>query len=695
MNKFFAILLLTFVSVTGQVKHTLEEIIVEGKQEIDAIGKRKQSPFPLMIITSRQIKGFGHQTAGDVIKHLPRLYMQGPLNLQRNVKMAGLDKEFQTILINGERPFGGADRRDIKLDRIPVNMIERIEIISNPPSNLVSDAVSGVINIITKKNVSSDNLSININSGTQTVAEKFNNRGSVNYSGRFNNFSIVAGLSIDDYVRTVESEIKKLGIKGDDTETIDVTTAATNLHLKYETEKSQITFTPYISNYKEFTDIKTVNSLNNLVYENQYDTEDKLRRLQSYSAGYKYKFNSTDELKVNLGISDNREEKFKIRDKKTLTKNEFKYEDEIQMTTDYSVKLDYLFTNNLFGIKGFAQFGGHFRFNDREVDRVVSFQKTPDSDKIPSNESYKLEEKLLSIYGQNNFNLSENIQLLLGLRYEYAIDDYQFETNTGNRSYSFLNPSISFGYDFSEEYLLKASVSRQLSRAPYMYVVPIVKRKNRKTEMGNVDLNPSSSINFDLSVQKYFSGSNYIILNGFYKDITDIIEQAYVGTDALNNDNPIFKAINIAEAKVYGADLEVKYTPEFISKHFNITSHISWMGSSVKDPRTSEDRRLKDQPDYIVNLLFNYINPINGFDITLGINHIGERIDPESSSINLITDPFTQIDCQVKYHISNTFSVYMSGKNILGNEVKSNMGSQSTVEDFGSIFRFGFNYRIF
>lgn len=695
MKKIITFLILLAVPVLGQVKHTLEEIIIEGKQEIDALEQRKQSPFPLVILTARQIKGFGHQTAGDVIKNLPRLYMQGPLNLQRNVKMAGLDKEFQCILINGVRPFGGGDRRDIKLDRIPVNMIEKIEIYTNPPSELVSDAVSGAVNIILKKEVNSNHLGIGLNGGTQSVSEKLNGRGFVNYSARLGNLSIIAGLSVDDYYRTVESDISKFTMRGDDTENIDVTTLGANLSLNYKFGKNNLVFAPYITNYDEFTDIRTINSLGDLVYEDQLDTEDKLRRLQNYSLEFNRNISQSSAFRIKTIFGKNREEKFKIRDKKTLNANEFKYEDEIQDINDYTIVSDYSFSFSGLNLEHSLKTGINYKFNEREIDRIVSFKDSPEGELIPSNESYSLDETLLSIYLQDKIVINEKLNLLAGLRYEYAKDDYGFENSTGSKTYSFLNPSLSISYKLAEDLFAKGSFSRQLSRAPYMYIVPIVKRKNRKTEMGNTELNPSLSYNFDLSVEKYFNKTDYLILSGYYKSIDDIIEQVYAGTDKLNNDNPIFKAVNISEAQVYGADLEAGIALDDLLDHLSTSFSVSVLGSSLEDPRTTKDRRLKNQPDYILNLLLKYANPDTGIDVTLGINHIGERIDPESSEVELITEHFTQIDGQVKYHFNNELSVYLNCKNLLGAKVKSTHGSLSTTENFGSIYRMGINYRIF
>lgn len=62
------------------------------------------------------------------------------------------DKGYGLVLINGERVLGGAmGEYGISLNQIPMEMIERIEIVKGPASVLYgSDAMAGVVNIITK-----------------------------------------------------------------------------------------------------------------------------------------------------------------------------------------------------------------------------------------------------------------------------------------------------------------------------------------------------------------------------------------------------------------------------------------------------------------------------------------------------------------------------------------------------------------
>lgn len=676
----------------AQKNYLLEEIVVMAKLDEDAVQTRKNTPYSKQVFSLKDLKGFGHQTAGDVIKHMPGLYLQGPLNLQRNVKMAGLDKEFQCILINGNRPFGGADRRDLKLDRIPIDMIERIEVIKNPPSSISADAVSGVINVILKKTADADLFNFDMNGGFSSNTKKMNGRIATNYSASFEDFSFLAGVSIHDYERESITEYTKFTSLGIGSENLDVTMISFNLDMNYKlSETANISFSPYITNYDELTILKETNTLNeNLVYLDDRSNEDKLRLLQSYGLTFTNQFSPDFKIKTYTAFTANREDKYKDRITTSLNDVINKYEDEEQRVNDYLTSIDAIYFTNFLDLEVSINSGVKYSFNDRSVNRLVS-QETSGLDNLTfSNESYGITEQIFSSFLELESSLSTNLSIITGLRYENTHDEVMAADIKGIKTYSSANPFFNLAYRFSgTDFFIKAIISKQLSRPPYQYIAPVVKRKNRKTEEGNFDLSPSTSLNYNISFENYFNRRSFISLSCFYKDLTDVIEQYYVGDDPLNNDNPIFRAINISEAKVYGVDLELKLMLDYLIDNLSFYSNASLLGSVLTDPWTGNERRLKDQPEYILNAELIYQDPLSGIDISLGINHIGQRIDPESATIELVQKPFTQFDIQVKYYINDTYNIYANWQNIFNEHAHYTQGSENRFVNFGTTLKLG------
>ena len=83
----------------------------------------------------------------DVLRNLPSI----DVDIQGNVSLRG-DTNV-TILINGKpSPLLAGDRASA-LQQIPANMVDRIEIITNPSAEFHAEGSGGIINIVLKKDV--------------------------------------------------------------------------------------------------------------------------------------------------------------------------------------------------------------------------------------------------------------------------------------------------------------------------------------------------------------------------------------------------------------------------------------------------------------------------------------------------------------------------------------------------------------
>ncbi|MEW5944572.1 MAG: TonB-dependent receptor [bacterium] len=114
-------------------------------------------PVETVVITEQDIENSNAQNVFDLLKYTPGVYITAdnvPRGYGWQSKMRGMtfDSGYALVLVNGERVRGGGmGEYGIGLDQIPINMIERIEIVKGPSSVLYgSDAMTGVVNIITK-----------------------------------------------------------------------------------------------------------------------------------------------------------------------------------------------------------------------------------------------------------------------------------------------------------------------------------------------------------------------------------------------------------------------------------------------------------------------------------------------------------------------------------------------------------------
>src|SRR6185436_12672645 len=121
----------------------------------------RTTPSPLTVLTREDLLATGRSMIGDILQPLPE---QGnALNAQFNnggdgstrINLRGLGTDRTLTLLDGRRFVSGGTGADstVDLNTIPLAAIERVEILKDAGSSVYgSDAVGGVVNIITRSN---------------------------------------------------------------------------------------------------------------------------------------------------------------------------------------------------------------------------------------------------------------------------------------------------------------------------------------------------------------------------------------------------------------------------------------------------------------------------------------------------------------------------------------------------------------
>ncbi len=105
------------------------------------------------------------------------------VDTENNMQLRGSDNVM--ILIDGKPSSLSNNGRTLLLEQIPANMIERIEVITNPSAKYDPEGVSGIINIITKKN----DMQLWFASATASIGTNSKYNGGFLFSARTKNFS--------------------------------------------------------------------------------------------------------------------------------------------------------------------------------------------------------------------------------------------------------------------------------------------------------------------------------------------------------------------------------------------------------------------------------------------------------------------------------------------------------------------------
>ncbi len=118
----------------------------------------EEAPSIVSVITGKEIKNMGAENIIDVLMTIPGVNISHSIfSIYHHVDMRGISNEFSSKVkfqINGHSVYGFIETSSVNnlLDMLPVNNIDKIEIIRGPGSALYGHgAFSGVINIVTKE----------------------------------------------------------------------------------------------------------------------------------------------------------------------------------------------------------------------------------------------------------------------------------------------------------------------------------------------------------------------------------------------------------------------------------------------------------------------------------------------------------------------------------------------------------------
>lgn len=143
-----------------QEVNKLDEIVITATKTPHTLA---DVPVETIVITAEEIEKTNAQNAMDVLREVPGISVAnhddvfGTYTWRASMHGLPFDSGYGLVLIDGQRVMGsgqsgGMGEYGVGLNQIPVSMIERIEVVKGPGSALYgSDAMAGVINIITKK----------------------------------------------------------------------------------------------------------------------------------------------------------------------------------------------------------------------------------------------------------------------------------------------------------------------------------------------------------------------------------------------------------------------------------------------------------------------------------------------------------------------------------------------------------------
>lgn len=126
----------------------LETMVVTGSRRARRL---KDTVTQTEVITRKQLRATSAQRLSEVLETHLGIQVTYPSGAGTGLQIQGLSSKHILLLLDGQR-INGRVRGVLDLDRVPLESIERIEIIKGATSALYgADAMGGVINIVTRK----------------------------------------------------------------------------------------------------------------------------------------------------------------------------------------------------------------------------------------------------------------------------------------------------------------------------------------------------------------------------------------------------------------------------------------------------------------------------------------------------------------------------------------------------------------
>ncbi len=637
--------------------NSLEAVVVTGQYHPQSI---KKSVHNVIVIKRKQIENQAANNLADLLNfNLNLTIIPNSQTGKSTISFFGLDSQYFNILIDNiplvsDNGLGN----NIDLTQINLDEVERIEIVEGAMGvEYGANAVSGVINIITKKAIDSTwKIQTSIQEESVSNEYKWFDEGrhiqALNISHNFNkNWFARVGLNRNQFAGFYNDKQGKNyylndGLRGYDW--LPKTQINTNALLNYKRDNFKL--------FYKFEYFNEIINYHDAAVRANIDTQSQTSNPSATDRVF-----TTNRLVNNINLNGqlisgaNYSASVSYQQQKRHL-NEFNY---YILTKEKSNETDEVYqSSNVFFSKGSINNlvkNDFYNFQLGYETRLITGFDTQASGSITQRDKKQSQDNY-ALFASSEINLSNSMLLRPGLRYEY---NSQFQSK-------FLG-SISARYLMKNGFELRGNIGTSY-RTPnfeelYYYFVD-----SNHDVRGNENLNPENGFTAFLSLKKRSWFDDVSLLNTLkisYIEIQDKIDLAVVNTTPLQ-----FQYINIDAYKLWGI------TSENSLKTDNWTFNL---GATLQGVSQIANNKANSKNDFLYNL---QINASSTFQIkkwqtalTVLLKHNGKQqnytaTDTDSNGNSVFTktttDAYNWLDASIKKSFfNNTVQATLGGRNLL------------------------------
>jgi outer membrane receptor for ferrienterochelin and colicins len=548
----------------------IEETVVTATRTAVSL---KDAPGAITVITAEDIKDMNANDILDIIRESAGISLIGRGVGGRNViSIRGLNSWHSLIMIDGKRisasdaAFGHSD---FEQNWVPLENIERIEVVRGPLSALYgSEAMGGVINIITKKTTAKWRGSVKVGGGAIDSGDGGENQ---NYAMQVGGPLVKEKLGL-----SISAEY----IKDEDTPDEDTPKYSELEGKEVFSVGGKLTFMP--------TNNHTLEAAVNVTTDDRWrDTATRGRPYEGLFELDKTQFSLS--WRGTIGPTRSTITAYRSDFDKNSIKNYAS-----GRTDDYPEQLtdNVLDAQTSFSIgSNLITLGGEIRNEELESTTMLE-----EKDDVTYTAFFIQDELAL---------FSDRLLLTPGVRWD---DHEAFGSEVSPRLYALykitdqINLKAGYGHAFRAPTIKQVSEGYHAAFGPHEFV-------------GNPDVQPETSDSYEIGVE-YFADKIFARCLFFYNDINDLIDWKMVGRSGRVR---TFTADNVAEAETKGLETEVG-----VDLPFGLGLSGSYTYLDAKD--TGNDERLDQKPRHTANAKLKYSWDAMGLSAALRVQYIADQV---------------------------------------------------------------------
>ena len=529
--------------------------------EVELVGEKSTTEFRLdkrVFNVGKDLSSTG-ASALEVLDNVPSVTVsiEGQISLRGN---SGVQ-----ILINGKPSVLASDSGNA-LGTITADMIEKVEVITNPSAKYEAEGTAGIINIVIKKEERKGlNGSFSLNYGSP-----LNNSGGLSLNKRTERFNLFTQLGSGYRKLPTIFNNKNLNLLTQE-----------GVHTQGREYRNEVFYniilgTDYyinpqnvitVSGFYAFEDEEQPSNTNVKIFENQNDLVAEWDREEKTEAGnpkyqyeliYKKDFLNDEDHDLILSATGNlfsKRQSSEFSNKTVLGSATFKD----QQTRTYFREAVHIFKvdyTNPFSEKWTLEAGAQYGDNDVSNDFEVKNDSNGSWVVDPGlTNTFSFSQRVLGIYGTTSYE-SNLWGLKLGLRMEStAIETNLVNSNQkNNQNFEDLFPTLHSSFKLNTSLSLQAGYSRRIYRPRLWELNPFFNIRNSfNIRQGNPDLGSEYSDSYEVSAIYNIPGLslNFSLFQLFTSNVIEYISR-------LNDNISVRKPENLGTKKANGIEMNGK-----------------------------------------------------------------------------------------------------------------------------------------